>query len=47
MLQQVFEVSLLALTQAQSFLYCPVDNTLFKVGQENRCSDVSSRYRGY
>jgi len=29
------------------FVYCPVDNTLFDVSPEIRCSDMSSRYCCY
>jgi len=28
-------------------IYCPVNNTLFEVSPENRCSSVLSRYGSY
>jgi len=45
-LQQVFEVQSIGLdtgTQSLLLVYIPVDDTLFDVSPEIRCSDVSSR----
>jgi len=47
----VFECCLLALTHRPTIVlplvYCPVDDTLFELGPEIRCSGVSSRYCCY
>ena len=48
--QHVFECCLSALTQPHIVLplvYCLVNDTLFEVGPEIRCSGVSSRYCCY
>jgi len=48
-LQPVFEVQSFHLDAGPpvSLVYCPVDNTLFEVSPEIRCSDVSSLYCCY
>jgi len=47
-LQQVYEVQSFDLdTVVLLLVYCPVDNTLFEVSPEIRCSRVSSRYCCY
>jgi len=46
-LQHVLECYLSALTQPRDRFDCRVDDTLFKVGPEIRCSRASSRYCCY
>ena len=42
-LQHVFECCLSPQASVLPLVYCPVDDTLFNVGAEIRCSGVSSR----